>query len=81
MPIRLILVNDGSGQHDFSAPDFFAAASYRGGSAPAHGKVVVAKGQTKEVDLVPGVPGKYDLECTEFLHAIFGMTGNISVTS
>lgn len=80
-PIRLVLANNGSDRHDFSAPAFFAAASYRAGSTlPADGKVVVKKDQKAEIDLVPGPAGNYPLECTEFLHALFGMTGTITVT-
>jgi uncharacterized cupredoxin-like copper-binding protein len=80
-PVKLVLVNDGSGLHDFSAPAFFAAAALRQGSAaPAGGKVGVAKGQSAEIDLVPGGPGKYPLTCTEFLHDMLGMTGTIAVT-
>jgi uncharacterized cupredoxin-like copper-binding protein len=80
-PVKLMLVNDGSGVHDFSAPAFFAAASLRQGSAaPAGGKVSVSKGQSAEIDLVPGAAGKYPLTCTEFLHEMLGMTGTIAVT-
>jgi uncharacterized cupredoxin-like copper-binding protein len=81
-PVKLVLVNDGSDRHDFSAPTFFAAAALRQGSAgPAGGKVAVDKGQSTEIDLVPGAPGKYPLTCTEFLHELFGMTGTITVAS
>jgi uncharacterized cupredoxin-like copper-binding protein len=80
-PVRLMLVNDGSGLHDFSAPAFFAASALRAGSAaPAGGKVSVAKGQSAEIDIVPGAPAKYPLTCTEFMHAMLGMTGTITVT-
>jgi len=80
-PVKLALVNDGSGRHDFSAPAFFAAASLRQGSTgPAGGKISVAQGQSAEIDLVPGTPGKYPLTCTEFLHEMLGMTGTITVT-
>jgi uncharacterized cupredoxin-like copper-binding protein len=79
-PVKLMLVNDGSGVHDFSAPAFFAAAALRQGSAaPAGGKVAVEKGQSAEIDLVPGTAGKYPLTCTEFLHEMLGMTGTIAV--
>lgn len=79
-PVRLVLANTGSGLHDFSAPAFFAAASYRqGGTLPRGGKVAVAQNQTAEIDLVPGAPGQYPLDCTEFLHAMLGMTGAINV--
>ena len=81
VPVRLILVNNGTDLHDFSSPGFFAAASYRsGGTMPKGGKAAVAKDQSAEIDLVPGAPGQFPLECTEFLHTLFGMTGTITVT-
>jgi uncharacterized cupredoxin-like copper-binding protein len=81
-PVKLVLVNDGTDRHDFSAPAFFATAALRQGSAgPAGGKVLLAKGQSAEIDLVPGAPGQYPLTCTEFLHEMFGMTGTITVTA
>jgi uncharacterized cupredoxin-like copper-binding protein len=81
-PVRIRLVNEGSGQHDFSAPAFFSAASYPPGSrGPDDGDITVKKGQTAEIELVPTVAGKYRLRCTEFLHTLFGMTGQIEVTA
>jgi uncharacterized cupredoxin-like copper-binding protein len=81
VPVRLTLVNGGSGTHDFSAPRFFATVAYRPGTAAAaDGDVALKAGQTMELDLVPGQAGTYPLECTEFLHTIFGMTGMIEVT-
>jgi uncharacterized cupredoxin-like copper-binding protein len=81
-PVRLVLVNSGSDLHDFSAPAFFAAASFRpDGTVPAGGKIAVAKDKTAEVDLVPGTAGQYPLDCTEFLHTMLGMTGTIDVTA
>jgi len=80
-PIRLILVNTGSDIHDFSAPEFFSAVMYRPGAVVGpDGRIEVAEGQSKEVDIVPIAEGSYDLECTEFLHSLFGMTGKIEVT-
>ena len=80
--VKLVLVNDGTDRHDFSAPTFFAGASLRQGSTgPAGGKVSLAKGQSAEIDLVPGAPGQYPLTCTEFLHEMFGMTGTITVAA
>jgi uncharacterized cupredoxin-like copper-binding protein len=79
-PVKLVLVNDGSDLHDFSAPAFFAGSALKAGSTgPAGGKIAVRKNQTAEIDLVPGTPGKYPLECTELLHAMLGMTGTITV--
>ena len=79
-PIHLVLVNTGSGEHDFSAPAFFSAVMYGPGSVVApNGDIVVPEGQTKSVDILPIAGGTYDLECTEFLHSLFGMTGKIEV--
>jgi uncharacterized cupredoxin-like copper-binding protein len=81
-PVKLVLANSGSGLHDFAAPAFFAASSFRqGGTAPAGGKIAVAKDKTAEIDLVPGTAGQYPLECTEFLHTMLGMTGTITVSA
>jgi uncharacterized cupredoxin-like copper-binding protein len=80
-PVRLLLANIGSGEHDFSAPAFFAAATYRSGTTlPVEGKIALGEGEKTEIDLVPGAAGDYPLECTVFLHAMFGMTGQITVT-
>jgi uncharacterized cupredoxin-like copper-binding protein len=81
VPVRLRLVNDSDGGHDFSAPAFFAASSFAPGvPAPPNGTVQVAPHQSVELDLVPREPGTYDLECTHFLHSLFGMTGTIEIT-
>ncbi len=80
-PVRLVLVNDGTGRHDFSAPAFFASATYRPETMlPVGGGIMLSEGEKTEVDLVPGTPGDYALECTVFMHAMFGMTGAITVT-
>jgi plastocyanin len=79
-PVRLILVNQGTGKHDFSAPEFFSAVTLRpGSSAPAEGTIDLAKNETKEVDLLPVATGNYKLKCTHFLHSLFGMHGVIEV--
>ena len=82
VPVRLRLVNQSDGGHDFSAPAFFAASSFPAGSmAPAGGKIEVGAHQTAEVALTPNVPGNYPVECTHFLHSLFGMTATIQVVS
>jgi plastocyanin len=79
VPVRLLLVNESNGGHNFSAPGFFAASKILTGSTPTAGVVdVPAKGRM-EITLVPVTPGTYRLECTHFLHALFGMTGRIIV--
>jgi plastocyanin len=79
VPVRLQLVNESSGGHNFSAPGFFAASKFATGSAPPGGVVdVPAKGST-EIVVVPETPGTYRVECMHFMHALFGMTGRIIV--
>ena len=82
VPIRLRLVNQSIGGHDFSAPAFFAASNYpAGASAPSGGSIEVGANQTVELALTPRAPGKYPVECTHFLHSLFGMTATIDVVS
>jgi plastocyanin len=77
-PVGLRLVNESSGGHDFSAPAFFAASSFPPGvPAPPDGKVVVGSHQTVEITVVPRTVGVYRLECTHFLHSLFGMHGTV----
>lgn len=80
VPVTLTLVNDAGGGHDFSAPAFFAASSIQPGSpVTAEGRVPVEANQTVAVTLVPRTPGTYPLDCTHFLHDMFGMHGTIQV--
>jgi uncharacterized cupredoxin-like copper-binding protein len=81
VPVRLRLVSDSSGRHDFSAPAFFAASTYPpGSSAPPDGDISVGSEETVEIAVVPRKPGTYPLRCTHFLHSLFGMHGTIEVT-
>ncbi|HMG47848.1 MAG TPA: cupredoxin domain-containing protein [Allosphingosinicella sp.] len=76
-PVALHLVNSGRGGHNFSAPQFFAAAS--GVSGPVRsGAVEVGSHASAEVRLTPA-RGHYRLRCTHSLHTAFGMTGQIVV--
>ena len=78
VPVRLRLANVSGGGHDFSAPAFFAASSFPPGVAvPQGGTVPVGSHQTVEIMVVPRMPGTYHLECTHFLHSLFGMHGTI----
>ena|SRR5258706_12877893 len=78
---RLRLVNNGSRGHNFSAPAFFASARIDPADAMAvkNGKVEVAKGEARDIRLIPLRSGAYDLTCTRFLHAAHGMKGGITV--
>ena len=76
----LRFVNRGSGGHNFSAPAFFAAARIdpADAAAAAGGKVELERNQSRTLHLVPAA-GRYDVTCTHFLHAGFGMVGRITV--
>lgn len=77
---RLHFVNEGSGGHNFSAPEFFAAAQIDPEDAGklSKGTVELDKGEAKDIRLVP-IAGAYAVKCTHFLHASFGMKGSIAV--
>jgi uncharacterized cupredoxin-like copper-binding protein len=78
-PVVLKLVNAGRGGHNFSAPEFFAAARLAPGQAAiAEGTVEVPSRGTVEVRLTPA-RGRYNLRCTHTLHTAFGMRGEIVV--
>lgn len=76
----LHIVNQGSGGHNFAAPEFFSAATIDPDSAALikKGKIEVKKGAAVDVALTPRA-GHYPLRCTHFLHSGFGMKGEIIV--
>ena len=76
-PVVLRLVNSGGGGHNFSAPQFFAAARDVGGPVE-DGAVEVPGRRTVEVRLVPAA-GRYRLRCTHTFHTTLGMRGTIVV--
>jgi plastocyanin len=80
VPVVLRLQNSASGGHNFSAPQFFAAAKIDPASTAhvVNGAVEVPKHGVVEVALVPSA-GRYPLKCTHSLHAAFGMKGTILV--
>jgi plastocyanin len=80
VPVRLRLVNESNGGHNFSAPTLFAASIFlTNSSIPSNGAVEIGSHQTVEIALVPAEPGAYPLECTHFLHSAFGMHGTVEV--
>lgn len=80
VPVLLHLVNQSKGGHDFSAPKIFASSRFPPGStAPPDGRIEVGSQQAVEVALTPTAPGTYPVECTHFLHSLFGMTATIEV--
>jgi plastocyanin len=79
--VTLHFVNQGSGGHNYSAPEFFKVAKIAPESAGAvkDGTVELKKGASVDVTLVPAA-GHYPVKCTHFLHAGFGMKGDITVS-
>lgn len=76
-PVVLHLVNEGGGGHNFSAPQFFAAAADVSGPV-RRGAVEVPGHQSVDIRLTPA-RGSYRLRCTHTLHSTFGMNGTITV--
>lgn len=79
-PVALVLSNVASGGHDFSAPEFFAAAQIEPADAVLvdDGEIDVPAKETRTIHLVPAA-GTYKLTCTHTMHAMFGMKGTIVV--
>jgi uncharacterized cupredoxin-like copper-binding protein len=76
-PVILRLVNDGGGGHNFSAPQFFAAAIGVAGPV-VEGMVDVPGHHSVDIRLTPS-RGTYRLRCTHTMHSTFGMNGTITV--
>jgi len=80
-PVRLRFSNNASGGHDFTAKEFFAAATMDSAVRKRLGKkgrLSLKGGASADIMLTPA-PGTYKLRCTHFLHSSFGMTGTILV--
>ena len=78
---QLHFVNSGSKDHNFSAPEFFAAAQIAPDDQAKLSKGIVELGGGKSVDITvtPGQAGTFAVECTHFMHKMMGMHGNIVV--
>jgi uncharacterized cupredoxin-like copper-binding protein len=79
MPYQLHLENHGKDLHEFTAPEFLAAAIVRNPATLSNGgqEIVLQPGTSVDVDLVPIRPGAYRLTCAD--HDWDGMTGEITV--
>jgi len=81
-PVTIHFVNNGSGGHDFTAEEFFAAATMdaanRARVGGAKGRVSLGKGEASDVTLTPGA-GTFKVHCSHFMHSTMGMTGKITV--
>ena len=75
-------VNNGSGGHDFTAAEFFSAATMdaanRAKIGGTTGRVSLGKDQSLDVTLTPKA-GTYKAHCSHFMHSSLGMTGKIVV--
>lgn len=80
--VTLHFVNEGSGGHDFTAEQFFAAATMDAANRAAvggtKGRVSLGKGESADVTLIPHA-GTYKVHCSHFGHVALGMTGKIIV--
>ncbi|RZK00805.1 MAG: copper-binding protein [Novosphingobium sp.] len=79
-PVTLHLVNQGDGGHNFSAPEFFQAATIRPEDRGYlfRGTVELAGHRDKAITLVPR-RGVYKLRCTHTMHGMLGMKGWVVV--
>ena len=86
-PYRLVLRNEGSDDHSFSAPEFFASIAVRAvvpepvGDTAALTALAVPPGGERAIEFVAMTPGVYPLVCERPLHAPAGMTGEIRIAA
>jgi len=80
-PYRLHFTNTESKDHNFSAPQFFAAGQLAAEDQAKvkSGTVDVAAGQSVDIVVTPGRAGTYSFTCTHFMHSTMGMHGTITV--
>lgn len=78
---KLHLVNTAAKDHNFAAPEFFAASTIapEDKTKVSDGAVEVGEGGTVDVTVTPNKAGTYNLNCTHFMHTMLGMKGTIAV--
>ena len=78
---HLHFINSGSKDHNFSAPEFFAASAVAAEDEAKvkKGLVDLKNGQSVDVTVTPSRAGTYPVECTHFMHEAMGMHGSITV--
>jgi uncharacterized cupredoxin-like copper-binding protein len=78
---HLHFTNGGTKNHNFSAPQFFAASQLAADEQAKikDGAVAVDSGQAVDIDITPGKAGSYAFTCTHFMHNMMGMHGTITV--
>jgi uncharacterized cupredoxin-like copper-binding protein len=80
-PYVFHVTNTGGKQHDLNAKAFFAAVTLAPASVPlVHGGgVELDQGASADIAFTPTKPGTYEMHCTEPLHSMLGMHGQIVV--
>jgi uncharacterized cupredoxin-like copper-binding protein len=78
---QLHFANSGSKDHNFDAPQFFAASQVapEDQAKVEKGLVALDGGQSVDITVTPDRPGTFPVECTHFMHKMMGMHGNIIV--
>jgi plastocyanin len=81
VPYRLHFVNKTSGGHDFTAKDFFEAATIDPAAEALvkGGKISFKGSETADVGVVANRVGHFDVVCSHLMHATMGMRGEIIV--
>ncbi|MBS0273543.1 MAG: cupredoxin domain-containing protein [Proteobacteria bacterium] len=80
-PYKLVFTSTVMKDHDFNAPELFAAGAIAPEDAGkvSKGTVEVDDGGTVTVRFVPTKPGTYNFDCDHFMHAMMGMKGTAVV--
>jgi len=78
---HLHFINSGSKDHNFSAPEFFAASQVAAEDQAKvkKGFVGMESGQSVDITVTTGSAGTFPVECTHFMHKMMGMHGSITV--
>ena len=81
MTYHLHFINSGSKDHNFSAPEFFAAVQVAAEDQAKveKGRVALEGGQSLDITVTPDHAGTFPVECTHFMHKMMGMRGSIVV--
>jgi len=76
-PYKLVFTSTVMKDHDFSAPELFAAGliNPEDTGKVSKGTVEVDDGGTVTVRFMPTKPGTYNFTCDHFMHAMLGMKG------
>jgi len=80
-PYKLVFTSTVTKDHDFAAPELFAAGTIAPEDAGkvSKGVVEVDDGGTVAVRFMPTKPGTYNFTCDHFMHTMLGMKGTAVV--